>query len=74
MYYEGVSGPKKRQISTRKSRDSADFLEKIALTLEPPRINYHKTSRYPNKVISLILQARNSFLMMVVQPEGYFSR
>jgi len=36
----GVSGPKNRQILNRKSLDLADFLQNIALTLEPLRVNY----------------------------------
>jgi len=35
IHYEGVSGPKNRQILTSKSLNFANFLQKIALTLGP---------------------------------------
>jgi len=80
IHYEGVGlWSKSRQIWTRKSMDLADILRKIILTLEPPRVNL-----LPLKVkIGLLnesyifdwkLQTRISLLVMVVQPEVYFSR
>jgi len=45
IYHVGVSGPKNRQIMTRKSLDLTNFLQNIALTLEPPRVNYPWTSK-----------------------------
>jgi len=40
---------KNRQIFTRNSLDFADFLQKIALTLESGRVNYPYTLRYLNE-------------------------
>jgi len=50
------------------------FLAKNRFYIRTPRVNYPGMSRYPIKVTFLIENYRNSFLVMVVQPEEYLAR